>query len=214
MLDWISRNHQIVSIAINFAMLLVWLAYLQVFVSSYRRQSRAHILVTMGSGSALSSRCLVGNMSAAAIYVHSIVLDLELADRRVICAVTEPDDVEDWQQPSELGLWTRQGPLQPGAVRDMGAFDAMLGHALRSESGCDAPDPAARGSLRRFSVRIIASYASEDLPVAAERSFEVVRSDALIRLRPTAGQERQIRSRRQRRRIGEELRREASGAPP
>jgi hypothetical protein len=214
MIDWISRNHQIVSIALNFAMLLVWIAYLQVFVSSYWRQTRAHILLTMGSGSTLSSRCLVGNMSSAAIYVHSIVLDLELANRRVTCAVTDPDGLEEWQEPTELGLWTRQGPLQPGCVRDMGAFDTMLGHALRSEAGGDSPDAAVPGSLRGFSVRIIASYASEDLPVAAERSFEVVRSDAALRLRPSAAQARQIRSRRQRRRIGEELRGQASDSRP
>ncbi|TNC60456.1 hypothetical protein FHG71_22030, partial [Rubellimicrobium roseum] len=80
MLDWLSANSDAVNVVLNLAMLLVWIVYLQVFVSSYRRQRRANILISVGGGSGLDARCLVSNMSEGAIYIRSLVLDLITAE--------------------------------------------------------------------------------------------------------------------------------------
>ena len=205
MLDWISRNHQLLSVVLNVAMLGVWIAYLQLFALSYRRQIRANILINMGGGADLSSRCLVSNMSAGAIYVQSILLEVETADKCLAHSVTETEGLEEWERPSDLNLWTRQGPLQPGEVRDMGAFGVMLDHALRSETGEDQPPPALRDQIRAIKIRIIATYGSENLPVAAERRFAVLRRRDAVRLSPMSAEAHQVRSYARRRRIRELL---------
>jgi hypothetical protein len=213
MLDWIARNHQIITTLTSVGMLFVWIAYLQVFVGSYRRQTRPKILINLGSGSGLDSRCLVSNMSSDAIYIQSIIIELETPDARISCPVTEMDGIEDWQEPSDLNLWTRQGPLQAGQVRDMGSLRPMLNHVLRSQSRSDGDlGSDAWEQLIAFEVKIIAAYGSEDLLVGAKRRFNINHSDGNVVLRPqTIGAE-QIRSRRERKSIERMLEEEAGTA--
>ena len=130
MLDWAMQHSQLISDVLNLGMLLVWIIYLHVIVIGRRRQARANILITIGSGSGLAARCLVSNMSAEAIYIHSIILRLETEEGVVNASVTEIDTVEGQHEPSDLNLWTRQGPLQSGKLRDLGTFDGMIEHAL------------------------------------------------------------------------------------
>ena len=87
-------------------MLLVWIAFLQVFVSSYRRQKRPNILIHRGAGSELEARCLISNMSAEPIYIESLIATVETVDGRWSCPVTEADEGR-----SDLTLATRQGPM-------------------------------------------------------------------------------------------------------
>lgn len=89
MWNWIASNHQVISALANIAMLLVWIAYLQVFVSSYRRQKRSNILINRGAGSGLEARCLISNMSAEAIYIESLIATAETPEERWSCPVTE-----------------------------------------------------------------------------------------------------------------------------
>jgi hypothetical protein len=201
MLDWLARNSDILNVALNAAMLGVWIAYLQIFASSYRRQTRANIMVNMGGGSGLDARCLVSNMSASPIYLQSIFIGIQFADRRLIRPVTETEGFEEWDKPTDLNLWTRQGPLNPGEVRDMGAFGIMLDHALRSETGGKEPEPGLRDGIQALEVRIVAVYGSEDLPVAAERRFALVCQEDTLVLSPFTAQARQVRSRSRRRRM-------------
>ena len=211
MLNWIVAHAQIIGAMINLGMLCVWIVYLHVFVSNYRRQLRAKILINLGAGQGLEARCLVSNMSSDAIYLQSIIIDLELPGYRKSRPVTELEGLEEWESPSELNLWTRQGPLTAGQVRDMGSFRGMLAHAL-------GQDPAAPGGadnelcaqIEAFEVTIIAVYGSEDLPVGARRRFQIQQDREGTRLRPQTGEAQQIRSRSERRamkkRLEEELR--------
>lgn len=209
MLDWITRNHQIIGSVINLGMLVVWIVYLQVFVSNYRRQTRAHILINLGSGSGLDARCLVSNMSSEPIYIQSIIIEWDMPDSYHSRPVTELDGVEEWDEPSDLDLWTRQGPLGAGQIRDMGAFRAMLEHALsgRSDAGED-PGADAWDDLVAFEVKIIAVYGSEDLPVGAKRRFDILRKHGTTTLSPQTVGAQQIRSRGERRAIKSALDRE------
>lgn len=202
MLDWISRHNQAIGAFLNLGMLVVWIVYLQVFVSNYRRQTRVHILINRGSGSGLDARCLVSNMSSEAIYIQSIIVDLETPDAHWSCPVTELDDIEEWEKPTDLDLWTRQGPLGAGCVRDMGAFRAMLDHALMtwSQSGNDV-GAGIREQLVAFDLKIVAVYGSEDLPVGAKRRFAIFRNKGDVRIRPQTIEAQQIRSAPERRKI-------------
>lgn len=199
MLDWIARNSEVLNVALSTAMLGVWIAYLQIFASGYRRQNRANILVNIGGGAGLESRCLVSNMSAGPIYLQSIFIVVEFTDRTLTRPVTETEGFESWEKPTDLNLWTRQGPLNPGEVRDMGAFGIMLDHALLSETDGRKPEQGMLDRIRVLTVRIIAVYGSEDLPVAAERRFALVRQNDMVRLSPLTAQAHQVRSRSRRR---------------
>jgi hypothetical protein len=201
-LDWLSENSDVVNAILNGAMLLVWIAYLQVFVSSYRRQRQANILISVGGGSALDARCLVSNLSQGAIYIRSLLLDLTTAEGISRHSVTEIEDLEDWKGPTDLNLWTRQGPLDPGGVRDMGPFRAMLDHALRAGRGL--ADPAAMptpDAIKEVRVTVIAHYGPEDLLVAAEQTYTLNHRNGSTWLSPQAVTSRQIRSQGERERL-------------
>jgi len=205
MLDWIDGNSQTINAIINLCMLFVWVAYLQVFVSNYKRQQRAKILINLGSGLGLNNRCLVSNMSSEAIYINSIIIEEECGGVRHSAAVTELDDIEGWEHASDINLWSRQGPLKPGEMRDMGSFASMLDHALNVRPRRDTEGKEALTIADAFSVVVFANYASEDLMVGARRRFHILSDGGTVRLRPETVGTIQIRSRRERRKIERSL---------
>lgn len=212
MLTWLSENGDAVNVVINVAMLLVWIAYLQVFVSSYRRQRQANILISVGSGSGLDARCLISNLSQGAIYIRTLLLDLTTTEGTSTHSVTEIEDLEEWKGPTDLNLWTRQGPLNPGSVRDMGTFRAMLDHAIRAGRApteqAATPDTDAIEEVR---VTVIAHYGPEDLMVAAEQSYTLTHRNGSTWLSPQTVTPRQIRSRGERKRLRARLEQEVRG---
>lgn len=72
--------------------------------------------------------------------------------------------------PSEL---TCQGPLRSNGMRHLGSFE-YLTERLLTRDGRDEPF-ASRGDdgTWRLTVRLIASYAPEDGPIGAERTFRI-----------------------------------------
>jgi len=204
MLEWLAAHDGAANTVINLGMLLVWVVYLHVFVSSYRRQKRANILISIGAGTGLQARCLVSNLSQSPIYVRSILLDVKTAAGAISLSVTELEELERWERPSELDLWTRQGPLQPGSVRDLGTFASMLDHAISKID--DAPFPAA-DDVETFRLTVICNYGPEDLLVAATQGYSVERSVSKPRVRPDTPSPRQITSRRERAHIKARLER-------
>ena len=70
--QWIAQHSQAISALTSIGTLLVWVIYLQIFVSSYRRQLRATLLITHGAGDGLEARCLLSNMSSGAVHVASV----------------------------------------------------------------------------------------------------------------------------------------------
>ena len=201
MLDWISSNGQNLDVLINLGMLFVWIAYLQIFILGYRRQRRATILINFGSGSGLETHCLISNMSSEAIYVQSLIVNVEVegGGDRFSAAVTELDGLETWEGPSDLSLWTRQGPLRSGEVRDMGSFRSMLEHVLSVRARSRGGEAADAAQIAAIEVIVGAVYASEDLLVGAQRNFRIIEERGTLRLQPHLGGTSQIRSRRQRR---------------
>ena len=59
MISWISQNSDWLQVVLNASMVIVWLVYLQVFLSGFRRQRRSDILITLGAGAGLNARCFV-----------------------------------------------------------------------------------------------------------------------------------------------------------
>jgi hypothetical protein len=169
MWTWISENSGALNVLVSAAMLVVWGVYLQLILQSYRRERRPKILISRGAGTGLRSRCLLSNMSAEAIYIHSLAAKLGLAEEKKFAAVTDLGDLDD---PGLDGRpKTYQGPVAAGDFIDIGTFEAILGRA----GWQSLPDPAAvqDGGLIELELTVIATYRSEDLIVGATRCFEL-----------------------------------------
>lgn len=184
MWEWIASNHQVISALANIAMLFVWIAYLQVFVSSYRRQKRPNILIHRGAGSELEARCLISNMSAEPIYIESLIATLETADGRWSCPVTDVDEGR-----SDLTLATRQGAMQTGQFADFGSFRSLLESGLRMRTEPERGTASdALESVKVLEIKVIAVHGSEDLLAGAIRRFDLIRRhDQLLLKGQTVG---------------------------
>ncbi len=201
MWNWFASNHQVISALANIAMLFVWIAYLQVFVSSYRRQKRPNILINRGAGSGLEARCLISNMSAEAIYIESIIATVETTEGRWSCPVTEMLEGR-----SDLDLKTRQGPVQPGQFVDIGSFQNLIEPVLRRSTGLrGAVAPDDLENLVAFELKVIAVHGSEDILAGAMRRFDLIRRQDQLLLRGHAVGTQQIRSRRERGRLRDDV---------
>ncbi|MCF4097917.1 hypothetical protein [Maritalea mediterranea] len=201
MLNWIVSHSQIINSMINLAMLVVWVAYLQTFISSYHRQTRSKIMITRNGVYSLKSRCLVCNMSSETIYLLSLLIELDTPDGHKSYPITEIEGFDASQKPSDDDVRSRQGPLESGKVRDMGSFQEMIAHALGEGEGTISADEQHWPPIESLKVRAIASYGSEDLPVGACRSFKVRRKESGWEVHPHTSEARQIRSRRERKEL-------------
>jgi len=201
MFDWFSAHQNIIDTLTNVGMLLVWVGYLQLFFLSYRRQRRSEILINRGGGNGLRARCLISNMSAEAIYVESIIVTLREGEQEIPCPVTDLEDLEDEQMPSDPKQTTRQGPLGSGSYMEIGSFRHLLDRAM-AQAGRGKLEPSQlSGSEFLFEVHVIADYTSESLLVAARRTFEIVGTHDQVQIRSTLISTEQIRSRPERFRI-------------
>lgn len=197
MWNWIASNLQVISALADIAMLVVWIAYLQVFVSSYRRQKRSNILINRGAGSGLEARCLISNMSAEAIYIESIIATAETAEGRWSLPVTELLEGR-----SDLDLKTRQGPLQAGHFIDIGSFQKLIEPVLQKAKGSGgAVTSDGLENLVSFEIKIIAVHGSEDLLTGATRRFDLIQRQHGPLLRGHSVGTHQIRFRREREKL-------------
>jgi hypothetical protein len=199
MWTWISENSGALNVLVSAAMLVVWGVYLQLILQSYRRERRPKILISRGAGTGLRSRCLLSNMSAEAIYIHSLAARLRLADETSFAAVTDMGDLDD--PGVDRRPKTYQGPVAAGDYLDIGTFESILGRA-----GWQAPlDPAAVRDREpiELELTVIATYRSEDLIVGATRCFELKANgagadDSGWEIKARTADTRQIRSRTER----------------
>lgn len=206
MANWVASNYALLNLIISAGLLVVWITYLQVFLSSYRQQWRPKILINRGGGFGLKGRCLISNMSSEAIYIESIVANLVRGDDRISSAVTDLEDIQDEVMKSDPKRSTRQGPLPSGGYMDSGSFGDLVDRLLRQNSESHGslldrlPEEAA------LEVVVIANYGSEKQIVGAKRRFDLVKRDSEIQLRPHEIDTEQIKSARERREMAEMLR--------
>lgn len=201
-MQWIAAHREIIATLTGVGTLLVWVVYLHVFVSSYRRQSRATLLITHAAGDGLDARCLLSNMSAGPVYVASVLVTLETQSQSAATPVTDIRDAEG-AVAEEAGRWTRQGPLNSGETRDLGSFGSLARQALLA-----IPAESPPVSLRSMTVRVVAIYGSEDLPIGASRTFLLTREGGRWRIKGRELSARQIRSRQERRKLIADLERD------
>lgn len=71
MLNWMTKNSDWLNVVANWAMVAIWIVYLQVFLRSFRRQTLPKIVINQAAGSSLDAACFISNMSSEAIYIEA-----------------------------------------------------------------------------------------------------------------------------------------------
>ncbi len=203
-MQWIIENHQLVTALTGLGTLVVWVVYLQVFVSSYHRQLRATLLITRGAGTGRDALCFLSNMSSDPVYISSVIVTVETAGETLVRPVTDRIDLEGRLLSDQVPP-TRQGPLGPGAMRDIGTFEELIRSAWGSSTDSAA---VAQASVRSVTVEVVGLYGPEDLPIGARRCFAIVKEQGRHAVRAAELRTEQIRSRRQRRALLDDLERD------
>ena len=201
MLDWIKANTDLLNLAVNVGMLLVWIAYLQVFLLGYLRQRQPSVLITRGAGVGVDARCIVGNMSANPIYVMSIIARATSPSGTTMGSVTDlqGSDKDDQAPLSEV---TNQGPLLSGHYMQVDTYRNILAR-LAAEGGIEG-EQVQEG--QEIEVTVIAAHGSDDLLIGARRAFRVELRESKLVLVSIQFATEQIRSRPARRRLQREWR--------
>lgn len=197
--DWISQNVELLSLLVQFGMLAVWVIYLQVFLFSYKRQTRSKIVINRGAGVDLDARCLISNMSSDAMYIESILASVEAEQGEWRCAVTDIESSSE-HRPDDPKKLTHQGPLASGEYMDIGSYRELLERAVDGRGRLEAVLKDLTGPVIA-QIQVVADYASEDLLVGARRRFKLEPQEQGWLLEPQDGGTKQVRSRRERRKI-------------
>lgn len=204
MLNWINEYHQTLSLLINVGMLLVWIAYLQLFLANYKRQTQPKILINIGAGRTIDARCLLSNMSSEAIYIESLIATVETREGRWVCPVTDAQELAEDQEHS-LRDMTAQGPLKQAEVMDVGSFRDLIRQVVQKSDCPISSDDEFPEGLTAVEIQAIADFGPDDLLVGAKRRFELVREGGAWRLSQYTPHTEQIRSRSERRQIKRRL---------
>lgn len=206
MLQWIAQHRELITALTGLGTLIVWVIYLQVFVSSYRRQLRATLLITRGAGDGPEARCFVSNMSSGPVYVQSVLVTLATAKKTFVFPVTDMPGTASKAAADPLER-TRQGPLASGELRDIGSFGNLIQHVLH---GTQTPpnNGFASAAVEYVTIEVVGIYGSEDLPIGARRRFLVVKENDRFRIQGQGLQTHQIRGRRARSRLVADLARD------
>ncbi|WP_121062601.1 hypothetical protein [Chachezhania antarctica] len=193
MLDVIKSNIGLFQLATSVVVILVWLVYLNIFLKDFRQQRRSSLLITRGGADDITARCLVSNMGAQPAYLLDVLACFDTPDGPVFASVVDRSELRQDQVdlPSEL---TGQGPIASGGFVDIGSFRDVAGRALDG-SGFRVND------CDDLKLVAVATTNQAQRLVAAVRDFGFDHDGDTVHVAPRAVEARQIRSRRDQRRI-------------
>lgn len=211
MLDWISQNAKVLTFFTNLGVLVVWLGYAQLLYLGFTRQRRPRIIINRGKKKDIDALCIISNMSAESIFIEYIIAELETSEGTITMDVTdfeqeyEEGDEEKQENSSSLGTVsenTRQGPLASGNFLHIGTFSQLI-KRLAKDEGIEMDGHRPQGDLRfqNVTVRLIGVYGPEDLPIGAERNFELFVNADFRALSPSTWDTKSLASLRQRRKL-------------
>ncbi|WP_174801075.1 hypothetical protein [Martelella limonii] len=196
MWSWINDNSGAISALASIATLFIWAIYLQMLFNSYREGRRAKILINRGASPTLDGHCLVGNMSAKAIFIDAVLLDftVKTENGRQDFSYSLSNLTFDEQSAPDPRTKLFQGPLDAAEHLDLGTFRGLI-------SKMSPPGFNSFETIESLCITIVATYSSEDRPVAAERVFDIIGARDELVVSPRSYAAHQLRSKRDRRRI-------------
>jgi hypothetical protein len=197
MWTWIQENGQALQFFVSLTMLIVWVLYLNIFLASFKRQTRSSLLITRAGARDMEGRCIVSNMGSEPAYLMDVLAEVEMnGTHRTFSAA---DRLELWDRDTEPGAGVSAiGPIDSGSYVDIGSFDDIL---QRAGKRLGTADGVYETTVLKLIV-IAATSQARDI-VAAFRSFEfsTVEGTDEVRVIPVEIEAEQVRSRRQKKRI-------------
>lgn len=195
MWDWIGSNAQALNAVLNALMLVVWLAYLQLFLVSFRRSSRAVIHIGMAAESGGDARCIVTNMGSDTAYILAIKVDLDCGERQWGALVT--DRVEDGDPlGGNFREKTSQGPLGGGEAIDIGSLRNIVRRAA-FQTG----EEMALEQCRAVEITVVVAAQQAHRLMGGSKRYEIEHGERGMRFRPSDVLTRQITRRRRRKEL-------------
>lgn len=201
MLDWLIENTDTLNLAANWAMVAIWVIYLQVFLRSFRRQTLPKIVINRAAGSSLNASCFVSNMSSDGIYVESVIIEIRCGKSTFSAVVTDAE-FDGGEESADPKSRTFQGTLGSSQYASIGRFDELIATATRRAGYSEDPLKSSSDVIS-VTVTILADHSSETLLIGAEREFSALWRDDHWKLEPVEPRTRQIRSKRERTRLNE-----------
>lgn len=218
MFDWISQHKEVLSVLTSIGTLIIWLVYAQLLYLGFRRQRRPRIIINRGKRKDIDALCIISNMSVESIFIEYIIAELETSHGTVVMDVTDyeqayeegdekGENTED-REPQRIMPYgrieenTRQGPLESGGFLHIGSFSDVIKRLARDEGIEMIGDrPAGDLEFQRLTIRLITIYGPEDMPVGAERSFNLESNEHSYALIPASWDTKRLASMNQRRRL-------------
>ena len=198
LLDWIARHREVLGLALQAITAVVWMVYLQLLVTSWRRQRKCNILITRVAGNRDHSHMMVGNMGAEPIFVTSVIADLSIDGQWHRTVVSDPSGLSD--DKAEYGS-SSKGPLDRAKSRDIGSFKTLMRRGL-DWAGIDA----SIDDISAIVVTVMAESSQDSFLVAGRQSFRVIHDGEGRRIYlPQQARTEHIRSRFSRRRLHRDL---------
>lgn len=177
MFDWISHNSEMLQVMLNGMMVVIWIAYLQIFFVSFRRQQRSKILINMSVGSGLSARCCISNLSLEPLYLYDVVVELTTKAGTREAVITDRTEMTD-EQVTITSQGTNQGPLNSGDSIDIGSFNDIIERASRKLEGVDLLN------VTHFQITALAQTSSSPQVIGAYRKYCLHKCDGMIDISP------------------------------
>ncbi|MBY6004720.1 hypothetical protein KUV62_12420 [Salipiger bermudensis] len=200
MWGWITQNSGALSAVLNAAMLVIWIAYLQLFFVSFRRSNRTVIHIGMAAAQGGDARCLVTNMGSDTAYVLAVKIDLDFGEESRSALVT--DRVED-DDPlgGDFRDMTSEGPLAGGEALDIGSLRRIVERAARRTG-----EELTLEQCRAVTITVMVASQQAHRLSGGYKRYEIEGGEGEdLRFRPSDVLTRQIRRRSQRRALRELL---------
>ncbi len=194
-MDWITDNAEIVNIGLAALSAVIWLAYLQLFYLSFKRQHESTIMINRGAAEDDRARFIVTNLGSEPIYVIAILAEVTIGGERHVASVTDRDEVafDTLENPLQR---TNQGPLKSAEFRDIGGIRDLISRVcrrLKLEGEADVDE---------IEVIIAAAAGHARDMIVARRSFERQTDDSGATIyAPTSLLSRQVRTRWNRKKV-------------
>ncbi|WFE76554.1 hypothetical protein [Roseinatronobacter sp. S2] len=189
MLQYLAQHAEILNVLLNGLLVVIWAAYLQIFLVNHLRQSRSVIHIDIGAADGERSRCLVTNLSSNPLYVQGIAAELfdNGYSARVIVTEREEIDQNDIEDPLAR---TNRGTLHPGQTVDIGSLADVVRRTwirLGQEWSTD--------KIEHVTVTVVAISGQGERVVGASKTFNAEYKNGHTHFVPQSLLTRQIRPR-------------------
>ena len=188
MSEWISQNGEVLRLALDAAMTVIWIAYLHVFAQSLRRQRRSDIHISQSADGTM----FVSNLGLEPIFISDIVAEVDAGAKTRVLELTDRCENVD-PSSGEAAMVTTHGPMSSGGFSKI-CDRRELAEWLSS-------DISRHDEIDRVTLSVLAETAATDTPVGASREFRVRVGRNGPDFAPATLRTRQIRSRRNVRRL-------------